>query len=1433
MTQNSSAHNSKRVWLYRATPFVLAGVLAATTIHYESVVWAQTEGVGQGVAPNGGLQPLVDAPTPNNLNWDKAEVQPISSKRAQISLNGQWKFMPAEGATASDPKSGWGYIRVPGNWKNNNDITARGQGRVWQNFNGDKVNAAWYERKITVPADWAGRSIVLDLRRVSTEAQVFVNGKEAGGVNWPAGEVDITKFVTPGQEATIRLRVLAIDDRTQVPILMGYIVNEMRPAVLDNKGIIDDVMLVSRPQSTLVRDVLMRPSTRQKKLFVDVELEGVQQAGNVQLTAKMLNEKGEVEKSFTSMVPVKAGDKMLTAAWDWADARLWDVGQPNLYTMQLQVQGAGLNDKWVQKNWGFREFWIEGRDFYLNGTKFNLRPAVLQYGAMPAERMKQGHNFAEIWPENRSRRGSRDEDWKIVQEADRVGLPISGNALHMGDFIGTNVWSKPEIRADYRRQMEIQIRRARNSPSIVMWGTSGNVFGYAGDGDPWRLGQRHFSNLQEYQDQHERFNQAMAMVKAVDPTRPLFSHFGTYNGEVYTSNLYLNFIPLQEREEWMSHGAQTHSMPYMSVEMGLPLYSTLNRGRDGYTHQGNSESFLSEWGAIYLGKAAYGLEPEKYRNEVLRNRFKNALNKGNIQAEYDPHIRNEGREKILDAEGTSFHKVLDLFITNTWRSWRTMGVTGGMIPWHHDRHPAFQRVNGPSLAWIAGQGGKPVPGDDSKPAWTEKDHSFKPGDTITKQLVFINDHRAPQPYSAQVEVTLGGKKILSQSKTGNLAIGEPTFVPVCFKAPTIAGDKAEGTITLTAKIGPDTHQDTFPFRVFKPAAPSKGTLNVIDPVGDTSAMLKSLGYSVKPWTGGNATGTLVIGRKVLSNKNLVPAGLSDFVRNGGRLLVMGQDPQWTKYALGLRTAPYLSRRVYRIDTGHPVVRGLDDYDLSDWNGASKVVESHPKMIGYEWPPNFGWRWGNRGSVATTPIEKPHRSSWRPILEHEFDLAYTPLMEMEVGKGRVTLSTLDVEDNVPVDPAARKLAAQLLNYVTTAPITPKATKVLYVGDDNGAKTLDDLGVNYKRSQNIGAGTQLLIVGNGAIVNDAELEDFANSGGKVLVLRRTTGNSLGANIEKVDNFHGSTNAPNWPEAAGLSASDLHWRANETAYLLRDSNGWEIGGDGQLARRKVGQGVLVWSQIDPSAVPADEKRYFRFTRWRQTRALSNLLSNLGATFKQDAQTLALLQRPDHAWNLTGVWDAQLTKSVKESPTRQWNGDPGMTDLAKQLVAVNAPATGWEKVPVPAYMESYGPKWRFTDGEVVFRKTINVPAYLAGKDLFLSLGRIDETEETFINGQSVGKTRSWVLGRGHRIPGNLVKAGTNVIAIRTWDEGIHGGFTPSPDELYLRVAPTSGLTNPYNFYHSDYIEDDVQEGTEEKMWAARREQWKIADNPYRYYRW
>ncbi len=159
-------------------------------------------------------------------------VPNVPEARSELTLNGAWRFQPAGGAASREPlATSWGSIPVPGSWKGN--IVTMGSGETWAAWKPNEAAAAWYERSITIPAAWAGRAIILDLDRVSTDAIVFVDGKAAGEVRWPCGEVDITSLVTPGREAVVRLRVLAVDDRTEVTQFMGYVNEPKSKANLD------------------------------------------------------------------------------------------------------------------------------------------------------------------------------------------------------------------------------------------------------------------------------------------------------------------------------------------------------------------------------------------------------------------------------------------------------------------------------------------------------------------------------------------------------------------------------------------------------------------------------------------------------------------------------------------------------------------------------------------------------------------------------------------------------------------------------------------------------------------------------------------------------------------------------------------------------------------------------------------------------------------------------------------------------------------------------------------------------------------------------------------------------------------------------------------------------------------------------------------------
>lgn len=116
------------------------------------------------------------------------------------------------------------------------------------------------------------------------------------------------------------------------------------------------------------------------------------------------------------------------------------------------------------------------------------------------------------------------------------------------------------------------------------------------------------------------------------------------------------------------------------------------------------------------------------------------------------------------------------------------------------------------------------------------------------------------------------------------------------------------------------------------------------------------------------------------------------------------------------------------------------------------------------------------------------------------------------------------------------------------------------------------------------------------------------------------------------------------------------------------------------------------------------------------------------------------------------------------------------------------WPEMILPAYWEQHGvPDY---DGTMWFRRTVDIPAAWAGKDLKLNMGGIDDCDVSYFNGTELGHAEAFFIARTYTIPGNLVKAGRNTIAVRVLDNGGLGGINKGP--LLLRLAgDTTGQIN------------------------------------------
>jgi len=114
------------------------------------------------------------------------------------------------------------------------------------------------------------------------------------------------------------------------------------------------------------------------------------------------------------------------------------------------------------------------------------------------------------------------------------------------------------------------------------------------------------------------------------------------------------------------------------------------------------------------------------------------------------------------------------------------------------------------------------------------------------------------------------------------------------------------------------------------------------------------------------------------------------------------------------------------------------------------------------------------------------------------------------------------------------------------------------------------------------------------------------------------------------------------------------------------------------------------------------------------------------------------------------------------------------------------WASMNLPQFVETAGLKM---DGAIWFRKEIDLPTSWAGKALELNLAAIDDEDVTYFNGTRVGSINSetpnsYMVQRRYTVPGELVKAGRNVIAVRVFDSAGEGGFGPGK----MSIGPVAG---------------------------------------------
>jgi len=116
------------------------------------------------------------------------------------------------------------------------------------------------------------------------------------------------------------------------------------------------------------------------------------------------------------------------------------------------------------------------------------------------------------------------------------------------------------------------------------------------------------------------------------------------------------------------------------------------------------------------------------------------------------------------------------------------------------------------------------------------------------------------------------------------------------------------------------------------------------------------------------------------------------------------------------------------------------------------------------------------------------------------------------------------------------------------------------------------------------------------------------------------------------------------------------------------------------------------------------------------------------------------------------------------------------------------WKEICVPTYWENQG--YTNHDGFAWYRKSFEVSKNLIDKDdLYIILGRIDDEDKVYLNGELIGTVDDlkynsfhnrnigdWRIRRSYEIPVGLLKPGINVLAVKVYDEQQGGGIYDGP---------------------------------------------------------
>lgn len=504
------------------------------------------------------------------------------------------------------------------------------------------MGTATYRTSVYADPSWEGKTVYLDFEGVAMQADIYVNGKDAGVIDYGyiGGSFPVQELLEYGADNEILVKVSTGKADGSRWYTGGGLIRPVRLIVKNPVSIARNGLYVTTPEV----------SSSKSTASLQVEVEGFRlKDEDVLAVAKYLdpqgNPIGEVSAALPKMNYLQNIEVQLPD-FSVSGTQLWDIDSPNLYKVSVSLVKDGEVLDSDELEFGFRTIeYSKEFGFKLNGHKVFLKGMANHHdlGALGAaaydggiERMmKRMKEFGY----NHIRTSHNPYSVGLLNLADKYGILVVDELYDKWETYGGRYWiARYPFTQNWFNHEREWLKRDRNHPSVILWSFGNETQvneewnGFPGTSD-W--GVTTFRVMKTFA---QRYDNTRPFTVAQFPARrgSIYKQDPRFNTEVYAPDLAcatdvaaLNYR-FREYAQYLEHDPQLNiyqseasvselAAPFFGMDydhmIGLAYWGAIEYWgeSDGWPKKGWNYSFfnsaLDPYPQAYLIKSAFSDEP--------------------------------------------------------------------------------------------------------------------------------------------------------------------------------------------------------------------------------------------------------------------------------------------------------------------------------------------------------------------------------------------------------------------------------------------------------------------------------------------------------------------------------------------------------------------------------------------------------------------------------------------------------------------------------------------------------------------------------------------------------------------------------------------------------------------------------------------------------